>query len=77
MESISHLSDVEAGVPVVCAHMSLDIEGDWCGVSTHGRFRVRRPYELTAFTLPDGTRARCDGEHEDGTPRFVKVEADQ
>ena len=32
---------------------------------------------LTAFTLPDGTRARRDGEHEDGTPRFVKVEDGQ
>ena len=31
---------------------------------------------LTACTLPDGTRARRDGEHEDGTPRFIKVEAD-
>ena len=29
--------------------------------------------DLAAFTLPDGTRARRDGEHEDGTPRFVKV----
>ena len=29
--------------------------------------------QAPAFTLPDGTRARRDGEHEDGTPRFVKV----
>mgnify|MGYP007131911221 CR=1 FL=1 len=29
--------------------------------------------DLAAFTLPDGTRARRDGEHEDGTPRFVKA----
>lgn len=28
--------------------------------------------DLAAFTLPDGTRARRDGEHEDGTPRFVE-----
>ena len=35
------------------------------------------PKFIIAFTLPDGTRARRDGEHEDGTPRFVKVEADQ
>lgn len=34
------------------------------------RFLMR---QITAFTLPDGTRARRDGEHEDGTPRFVKV----
>ena len=32
--------------------------------------------DLAAFTLPDGTRARRDGEHEDGTPRFVKVQVD-
>ena len=25
-------------------------------------------------TLPDGTRARRDGEREDGEPRFVKVQ---
>lgn len=28
---------------------------------------------FTAFTFPDGTRARRDGDHEDGRPRFVKV----
>ena len=30
--------------------------------------------DLAAFTLPDGTRARRDGEREDGEPRFVKVQ---
>ena len=29
---------------------------------------------IAAATLPDGTRARRDGEHEDGEPRFVKVQ---
>ena len=29
---------------------------------------------ITAFTLPDGTRARRDGERADGAPRFVKVQ---
>ena len=33
--------------------------------------------DLRSATLPDGTRARRDGWHEDNTPRFVKVEADQ
>ena len=26
------------------------------------------------YTYIDGTRVRRDGEHEDGTPRFVKVQ---
>lgn len=30
------------------------------------------PKFITAFTLPDGTRVRRDGDREDGTPRFVK-----
>lgn len=30
---------------------------------------------ILAFTLPDGTRARRDGQYEDGTPRFVKEDA--
>ncbi|MDO4240861.1 hypothetical protein [Micrococcus sp.] len=29
-------------------------------------------WDITAFTLPDGTRARRDGDHADGGPRFVK-----
>ena len=37
-----------------------------------GRAVVMRIRDLTAFTLPDGTRARRDGEHEDGRPRFVE-----
>lgn len=42
-----------------------------------GRAVTHPAQDLTAFTLPDGTRARRDGDHADGTPRFVKVEADQ
>ncbi len=38
----------------------------------HGA-RVCQTTHIAAFTLPDGTRARRDGEHADGTPRFVKV----
>ena len=30
--------------------------------------------DLRSATLPDGTRARRDGEREDGEPRFVKVQ---
>ena len=29
--------------------------------------------DLRSATLPDGTRASRAGDHEDGTPRFVKV----
>lgn len=32
---------------------------------------------LTAATLPDGTRVRRDGNYEDGTPRFVKVQKEE
>lgn len=39
-----------------------------------GRAVVMRVRDLVAFTLPDGIRARRDGEHEDGTPRFVTEE---
>ena len=35
------------------------------------------PDELTAFTLPDGTRVRRDGEYENGEPRFVKVREEE
>lgn len=31
--------------------------------------------DVWAFTLPDGTRARRDGDSADGTPRFVKEDA--
>ena len=72
-EHPAHLTDVEDLGGDVCAYMALDNVGDWCGVSTHGRFCDWRPHNLAAFTLPDGTRARRDGWHEDNTPRFVKA----
>ena len=76
----AHLTDVEAGGVdgVACAYMALDLDGDWIGVGEDGMLRVWRPRRIAAFTLPDGTRARRDGNHEDGTHRFVKVgEGDQ
>ena len=72
-EHPAHITDVETDGGHVCAYMALDNSGDWCGVSTTGLFLDRRPQDLAAFTLPDGTRARRAGDHEDGTPRFVKV----
>lgn len=72
-EHPAHITDVESVGGDVCAYMALDNAGDWCGVSTEGRFRYWSPQDLTAFTLPDGTRVRRDGERADGTPRFVKV----
>ena len=76
-EPPAHITDVEHKSGDVCAYMALDNAGDWCGVTTQGRFRDWRARNLVAFTLPDGTRARRDGEHADGTPRFVKVESAQ
>lgn len=73
----AHLLDVETDDGHACAYMALDLDGDWIGVDQNGRYRVCHRTMLAAFTLPDGTRARRDGEREDGTPRFVKVEADQ
>lgn len=76
-EHPAHLTDVEIDDGDACAYMALDTDGHWCGVSTQGRLRALRSHNLAAFTLPDGTRARRDGKHGDGRPRFVKVEADQ
>ncbi|WP_139343222.1 hypothetical protein [Fictibacillus arsenicus] len=50
----------------------------WTGLEAvvagfNGRAVVVPASDLAAFTLPDGTRARRDGNHGDGTPRFVKV----
>lgn len=42
----------------------------WCSEGA-----VRGSGAILAFTLPDGTRARRDGEHADGTPRFVKEDS--
>ena len=44
-------------------------------VGFNGRAVVMRVRELVTFTLPDGTRGRRDGNHEDGTPRFVKEDS--
>nr|DAT11702.1 MAG TPA: hypothetical protein [Caudoviricetes sp.] len=44
-------------------------------VGFNGRAVVMRVRELVTFTLPDGTRGRRDGDHEDGTPRFVKEDS--
>lgn len=73
-EHPAHITDVETDDGHGCAYMALDNSGDWCGVSTTGLFLDRRPQDLAAFTLPDGTRARRDGKHEDGTPRFIKTQ---
>lgn len=73
-EHPAHITDVETDDGHGCAYMALDNSGDWCGVSTTGLFLDRRPHDLAAFTLPDGTRARRDGKHEDGTPRFIQAQ---
>ena len=54
----------------------------WTGLEAvttgfNGRAVAHSASDLTAFTLPDGTRSRRDGNHADGTPRFVKVESAQ
>lgn len=73
----AHITDVETDGGHACAYMALDLDGDWCGVSTTGLFLDRRPQDLAAFTLPDGTRVRRDGEHEDGTPRFIQAQEEE
>lgn len=50
----------------------------WTGLEVvaagfNGLAAVHPVSDLTAFTLPDGIRARRDGEHADGRPRFIKV----
>ena len=53
-------------------------EGVWAAEVTPGAdVYTHLARDLRSATLPDGTRARRDGEREDGEPRFVKVEADQ
>lgn len=50
-------------------------EGVWAAEVTPGAdVYTHLARDLCGATLLDGTRARRDGEHEDGTPRFVKVE---
>lgn len=49
-------------------------EGVWAAEVTPGAdVYTHLARDLRSATLPDGTRARRDGDHEDGTPRFVKV----
>lgn len=63
----AHLTDVEDEDGNVFAYMALDRSGYWVGVDQDGELRVRGAHRLPALTLPDGTRARRDGD------RFVKV----
>lgn len=70
----AHLPDVKGVDGDVCAHMALDRFGRWRGVDQVGVPRDWPPHFIAAFTLPDGTRARRDGEHENGEPRFVKTQ---
>ena len=76
-EHPAHITDVETSHGTRCAYMALDRQGLWIGVNQDGEFRLCRHTGLVAFTLPDGTRARRDGDHEDGTPRFIKVQEAQ
>ena len=51
------------------------LDGRWFGIDSHTGEEIRIwPTWITAFTLPDGTRARRDGEHANGEPRFAKEE---
>lgn len=54
-------------------------EGVWAAEITPGaQVYTHLVRDLRSATLPDGTRARRDGEHANGEPRFVKVqESDQ
>lgn len=50
-------------------------EGVWAAEITPGaNVYTHLLRDLTSATLPDGTRARRDGDRPDGTPRFVKVQ---
>ncbi len=70
----AHITDVEAPCGVKCAYMALDRRGYWRGVGEDGTPVSRESHRITAFTLPDGTRVRRDGERENGEPRFVKTQ---
>jgi len=69
----AHLPDVKGVDGAVCDHMALDRFGRWRGVDQVGVPRDWTPHFITAFTLPDGTRARRYGLRPDGEPRFVKT----
>ena len=50
-------------------------EGVWAAEVTPGAdVYTHLAHDLAAFTLPDGTRARRDGKHDDGTPRFIQAQ---
>ena len=69
----AHLLDARGWDDERFAYMALDAGGHWCGVDQEGVARAWPIRWIAAFTLPDGTRARRDGDHADGKPRFVKV----
>ena len=73
-EHPAHLRDVEGWDGERFAYMALDGGGHWCGVDQDGVARVWPLRWIAAATLPDGTRARRDGERPDGEPRFVKTQ---
>ena len=66
------ITDVEDWHGDMCASMVLSKAGRWRGIDQDACLRDWRPHYLAAFTLPDGTRVRRDGERPDGAPRFVK-----
>ena len=76
-EHPAHLLDVKGVDGDVCDHMALDRFGRWRGVDQCGVLRDWTSHFITACTLPDGTRARRDGDRADGKPRFIKVQEAQ
>lgn len=73
----AHLRDVEGWDGERFAYMALNADGRWCGVDQDGVARVWPLRWIAAVTLPDGTRARRDGERPDGEPRFVKTQEEE
>ena len=77
-EHPAHLTDVvetEGGDHI--AYAALNVEELWCGVDQDGYLHTLTPELIAAFTLPDGTRARRDGDHANGEPRFVKTQEEE
>ena len=70
-EHPAHITDVEADFGDVCAYMALSKYGTWFGVDQDGDSRHWGYLGIAAFTLPDGTRARRDGD------RFIKVQEEE
>ena len=73
-EHPAHLLDARGWDDERFAYMALDAGGHWCGVDQEGVARAWPTRWIAAFTLPDGTRARRDGDHANGKPRFIKVQ---